>query len=440
MTQMMIKSPVSDPSMAMLFRTTAPNESIILPIVQYDYDTNTVLMSYDFVVDWGDGSQDTITAYNQAEATHSYASAGDHVVSIEGICDSLRFEWGNYASGASYLKIIEIQSWGDVPFVELAVAFAGCTNLSITATDSPNLSALGNWSALFVMFHQCVFVDGGIKNWDVSKIPNHSLQRFLSGLQNYNEDLSSLDVSTITNMRRLFISSPAFNNNNLTGWDVSSVVDMQEVFLSTNFNGDLSGWNTGSVTTMVGMFQSSPFNQDISAWDVSKVLTMQSMFSGASAFNQDISSWNVGEVTTMRSMFANASAFNQDLPLWDTSKLTSLYQTFSSASAFNGDISGWDVSKVTSFFASFSTATSFNQDVSSWDVSAGLEFSSMFNNATSFSTTNYDLLLNAWSLLTLSPNETIHFASTYTIATSQAARDILTGAPNNWSITDGGGI
>ncbi len=93
----------------------------------------------------------------------------------------------------------------------------------------------------------------------------------------------------------------------------------------------------------------------------------------------------------------------------------------------------------------FNDATAFNQDISGWDISrVGTQHQSnaqvFMTGATAFSTTNYDLLLNAWSLqsvLTLNP---IHFESQYTIATSQAARDILTNAPNNWVINDGGGI
>jgi len=65
----------------------------------------------------------------------------------------------------------------------------------------------------------------------------------------------------------------------------------------------------------------------------------------------------------------------------------------------------------------------------------------MLNSANVFSTANYNLLLNAWSLLTLKLNVPFHAGdATYTIATSQSAHDILTNPPNRWSITDGGGI
>jgi len=65
----------------------------------------------------------------------------------------------------------------------------------------------------------------------------------------------------------------------------------------------------------------------------------------------------------------------------------------------------------------------------------------MLNGANVFSTANYNLLLNAWSLLTLKPNVHFHAGdATYTTTTSQSAHDILTNPPNSWTIYDGGGI
>jgi len=62
-------------------------------------------------------------------------------------------------------------------------------------------------------------------------------------------------------------------------------------------------------------------------------------------------------------------------------------------------------------------------------------FGKTFSN---YSTTNLDAIYNGWSLLTVQPNETINFGTIkYTLA-GQAGKNILTGAPNNWVITDGG--
>ena len=42
--------------------------------------------TYNCVVDWGDGSTDTITSWNQAETLHTYTTAGEYTVEITGPC------------------------------------------------------------------------------------------------------------------------------------------------------------------------------------------------------------------------------------------------------------------------------------------------------------------------------------------------------------------
>ena len=45
------------------------------------------------------------------------------------------------------------------------------------------------------------------------------------------------------------------------------------------FNQDISTWDVSNVTNMTGMFLGvTPFNQDIRAWDVSNVTNMNYMF------------------------------------------------------------------------------------------------------------------------------------------------------------------
>jgi hypothetical protein len=56
-----------------------------------------------------------------------------------------------------------------------------------------------------------------------------------------------------------------------------------------------------------------------------------------------------------------------------------------------------------------------------------------------FSAANLDAIYNGWSQLTfVNTGLTTTFGSAKYTAAGQAGRDILTGAPNNWSITDGG--
>ena len=64
------------------------------------------------------------------------------------------------------------------------------------------------------------------------------------------------------------------------------------------FNQDISSWDVSNVTNMAGMFWGcKTFNQDISSWDVSNVKNMFGMFDFAENFNQNLSLWDVSNVT-----------------------------------------------------------------------------------------------------------------------------------------------
>ncbi len=163
------------------------------------------------------------------------------------------------------------------------------------------------------------------------------------------------------------------------GQDVSKVctslvTDMSDLFKDNSFNKNISSWDVSNVTDMHNMFNGAySFNQDLNSWDVSKVTDMIGMFYNASDFNGDIGSWDVSKVTDMTAMFNGASSFNQDLvnlPIgsWDVSSVTNMSYMFYNAFDFNGYVGSWDVSNVTDMSGMFYQATSFNQNLSNWVV------------------------------------------------------------------------
>ncbi|MBW7889008.1 MAG: DUF285 domain-containing protein, partial [Bacteroidetes bacterium] len=116
----------------------------------------------------------------------------------------------------------------------------------------------------------------------------------------------------------------------LTVLCTSLVTNMSELFSNkTNFNQDISSWDVSNVTNMSWMFYfATAFNKNIGKWNVANVTDMKGMFRGATAFNQDIGKWNVANVTDMNGMFYNATVFNQDLTQWCVSLIVTKPDNF----------------------------------------------------------------------------------------------------------------
>ena len=59
------------------------------------------------------------------------------------------------------------------------------------------------------------------------------------------------------------------------------------MFAESSFNSDISSWDVSNVTDMSSMFSGSDFNQDISSWNISKFTNVIDMFG-----NSKIESYN----------------------------------------------------------------------------------------------------------------------------------------------------
>ena len=376
------------------WRTETANQTVTIPLV-----------GSGMTVHWGDGTNSTDVS---GAATHRYANPGTYRVSVHGGLEAINL--GDHPDAA---KLVSIDQWGDTSWTTMASAFHGASSMVYEAADVPDLSRVTDMSRMFAatsfnqdistwdvssvtnmsqMFSAATSFNQDISTWDVSSVTNMS--QMFSAATSFNQDISTWDVSSVTDMRGMFSAATSFNQP-LDSWDVSSVTDMSGMFiLATSFNQDISTWDVSSVTDMSGMFyDAASFNQPLDGWDVSSVTDMTNMFTASSSFNQPLDSWDVSSVTDMTGMFVLATSFNQDISIWDTSSVTDMTGMFVSATSFNQDISTWDVSSVTNMSGMFYEAASFNQPLNSWDVSSVTDMFWMFLGATSFNQP-----LNTWDV------------------------------------------
>jgi len=201
--------------------------------------------TYDFEVDWGDGSTDTITAWNQAEKTHIYSSGGVYTIECTGALKVFTF-----AGTGDRLTLEEIYNWGgsSLDLGGGTFSFSQCSNLTISATNSP--ANTGDIAGAFYIVGSSAFT-GGLAGWDMSNTT--SCQFLCYNSSSYNEDISGWDVSNITNFLFAFTGtamSVANYDALLIAWAPQSV--QSGVTFSTNAQYTAGGSAAAARTTLIG--------------------------------------------------------------------------------------------------------------------------------------------------------------------------------------------
>ena len=90
--------------MSFIFKitTTTSPQTFVIPCVNAG--------TFNATVDYGDGTgSQTVTAYNDSNLTHSFATAGQHTITIDGTFPHVRF----YDDAASRVLIDEVVDLGE---------------------------------------------------------------------------------------------------------------------------------------------------------------------------------------------------------------------------------------------------------------------------------------------------------------------------------------
>jgi len=249
----------------------------------------------------------------------------------------------------------------------------------------------------------------------------------------FNQNISSWDVSNVTNMRGLFYNATSFNQS-IGSWDVSNVTNMSAMFsgdtLSTaNYDATLIGWSSKTLKPNVAFSGgNSTYCNSTNArgsiintfgWtitdgglDCSSLIILDA--NGVTLKYKDTSlpspyfmqasprgtlEWfAIVDDNTKSKITDYAKNINsgrdyftptgESTPIPFDNIVTTLVTTmdgmFKSSTAFNQPIGSWDVSNVNRMDGMFEGANSFNQPIDSWDVSSVTDMRSMFNRAAVF--------------------------------------------------------
>lgn len=361
--------------------------------------------AYKCYIDWGDATVTTQTT--SVSPTHTYAGTGTYTVKVYGNFPAIYFN-----NGGDCLKLLDVTQWGTIIWKSFTNTFYGCSNLTGTFTDVPTIHS--TVTQLYFTFANCTNFNGAINGWDVSNITTFDTTFF--GCTIFNKPLNSWNTGSLTTCFTTFTGCLTFNQS-------------------------LSNWNVSNVTTFANMFSGcASFNQNLSAWNVSSGITFTAMFFNCNSFNSSVNWTNTSSMVNISAMFKYCYVYNQSLSNWNVNNVTSMANLFDNCYDFNQNIGTWNMTNVTDISVMLNYCTSFNQDISSWNIISVTNAVDFMANKTfaNYDASKLDAIYNTWSLLTLHANLNINFGTIKYTAAGIAGKAVLTGAPNNWTITDGG--
>jgi hypothetical protein len=224
------------------------------------------------------------------------------------------------------LKITNVSRWGTLRFSNATVVngwFHGCSNLTITATDSPDLT--GSTSATNV-FSGCSSLTTipNIDSWSWGNVTSFLLA--FNGCTLLNEpSLSDIDISSATTISNMYLNCSALNQS-FADYDMTNVLNASSAFrncssLNQSFTGTFTS-TTGSVTTFAQTWEGcTVLNQSFAALSTGSANNFASMYKDCTALDQNFAALNVQNVTSANFMFENVtlstSNYNATLVGWE---------------------------------------------------------------------------------------------------------------------------
>ena len=184
--------------------------------------------TFNATVDYGDGTgSQTVTAYNDSNLTHSFATAGQHTITIDGTFPNVKF----YDNTASRVLVDEVVDLGDVGWVDFYRAFRGCSNLTAFNVGTANTSSVTTIQDMFTNCSSLTVLD--VTSFNTSSVTGMSYMFYnCSSLTSLN--LGGFDTSSVTNLSYMFQYCSSLTNLDIKHFDVSNVTNGTNFLLNAN--------------------------------------------------------------------------------------------------------------------------------------------------------------------------------------------------------------
>ena len=392
---------VQHPAFTHWFPTATPNASAaVISSSSNQYTLPTVDGGeYDFTVEWGDGSSNTINSWNQSEITHTYASDGVYEIQITGLFKGVNFHRSEATGKMDCRKLIETKSWGSGFFIDVASyvdvynannissvagvkggVWDGCVNWYDTAEKAPLFAKCGTakteapsgdgreFAYYPLPFRGTNKLDSDLSYW------TSATDRFTGSLRalgstraplddinfryNWHIDLLGLESArdAITNPRRAPADPAVFQNLgssfskmqgtgtnfDITNWNFDPQrYSLQGLTTASNkWDGDTSGAVNSSCTNLTSSFSKNPSftGKGVNTWDTSNVTLFVGTFTESTAFNAVVSHFKISdEGVSFSSCFKGCSSFNKPISPWGDGfkNITTCSRMFDLCTSFN---------------------------------------------------------------------------------------------------------
>lgn len=204
----------------------------------------SVAGTYDFLVEWGDGTRDRIHTWSDPKRIHTYSSPGIYEVKIRGKFLGLAFNAAE--SGTEGNKLLEISRWGCYQHLPNP-AFYSCPNMDVTATDVPDLSLT---NSLAGMFRGCLNLKGNASFalWDTAHIQlfGSGNNGFIRDCKLFNAPISEWNTSSATSYNEFAFGANALDQN-FGNYNMENTTLVANILRGTklsveNYSNTLIGW------------------------------------------------------------------------------------------------------------------------------------------------------------------------------------------------------